>query len=109
MNKNLLLLSSMLSFVSVPAFAAQDTASDAAADASGNAADIVVTAQKREQRITDVPISISAYSGAFLEQIGGTELNKVSAITPGFVIQLQDKFAPGFSVRGIRNRLGGGV
>jgi len=100
-NKNLLLLSSALSFVSVPAFAAQDTASDTAADADGNAADIVVTAQKREQRITDVPISISAYNGAFLEQIGGTELNKVSAITPGFVIQLQDKFAPGFSVRGI--------
>lgn len=41
MNKNLLLLSGALSFVSVPAFAAQDTASDTAADASGNAADIV--------------------------------------------------------------------
>lgn len=63
--------------------------------------DIVVTAQKREQRITDVPMAISAYSADALERIGGTELSKVSAITPGFVIQLQDKFAPGFSVRGI--------
>ncbi len=63
--------------------------------------DIVVTAQKREQRITDVPMSISAYSADNLEQIGGTELSKVSALTPGFVIQLQDKFAPGYSIRGI--------
>ena len=106
MNRNFLLLSTALSFVSVPALAAEDSASETAADtgladSGGSTADIVVTAQKREQRITDVPISISAYSGTFLEQIGGTELNKVSAITPGFVIQLQDKFAPGFSVRGI--------
>lgn len=63
--------------------------------------DIVVTAQKREQRITDVPMSISAYGSAFLEQVGGTELSKVSALTPGFVVQLQDKFAPGYSIRGI--------
>ncbi|WP_307002518.1 TonB-dependent receptor [Sphingomonas sp. SORGH_AS_0879] len=67
--------------------------------AMGN--DIVVTAQKREQRISDVPMSITALNAENLELIGGTELSKVSAITPGFVIQLQDKFAPGFSIRGI--------
>lgn len=67
-------------------------------DTSG---DILVTAQKREQRITDVPMSISAYGATFLEKIGGVELSKISAITPGFVVQLQDKFAPGFSIRGI--------
>lgn len=68
---------------------------------SGGLEVITVTAQKREQRITDVPMAMSAYDGEFLEQIGGTELDKVAAITPGFVIQLQDKFAPGFSIRGI--------
>ena len=36
---------------------------------------IVVTAQKREQEITDVPMAMSAYSGEFLEKIGGSELN----------------------------------
>lgn len=98
-----------------PARAGEPAAADMAADmtAGGAAAeaepaeggasggDIIVTAQKREQRITDVPMSISAYGAEFLEAIGGTELSKVSAITPGFVIQLQDKFAPGFSIRGI--------
>ncbi len=76
-------------------------AADAAADTGDSGGDIVVTAQKREQRITDVPMAISAYGADFLEQIGGSELSKISAITPGFVIQLQDKFAPGFSIRGI--------
>ncbi|WP_246152414.1 TonB-dependent receptor [Sphingomonas montanisoli] len=68
---------------------------------TGLGGDIVVTAQKREQRITDVPMAISAYDGNFLETVGGTELSKVAALTPGFVVQLQDKFAPGFSIRGI--------
>ena len=113
MNKTAFFVSTMLAGLASPAFAADAIATDSAAETatdsaandgfsgSNHSADIVVTAQKREQRITDVPIAISAYSGAFLEQIGGTELSKISAITPGFVIQLQDKFAPGFSVRGI--------
>lgn len=81
--------------------AAEDNAEgNVSAHAQGNG-DIIVTAQKREERITDVPMSISAYSAPFLEQIGGTELSRIAAITPGFVMQLQDKFSPGFSIRGI--------
>ncbi|MFV0477469.1 MAG: TonB-dependent receptor [Parahaliea sp.] len=73
-----------------------------AGEITDNALEVItVTAQKREQRITDVPMSMSAYDDEFLQQIGGTELDRVAAITPGFVIQLQDKFAPGFSIRGI--------
>lgn len=70
-----------------------------APDAVGG--DIIVTAQKREQRITDVPIAMSAYDAKFLNQIDATELTRVSQVTPGFVIQLQDRFAPGFSIRGV--------
>ncbi len=72
---------------------------DAAQSAAGG--EIIVTAQKREQKITEVPMAISAYDSKTLERIGGTELSKVSAITPGFVVQLQDKFMPGFSIRGL--------
>ena len=104
-----LLLCSVMLLAATPAHAQQAPAADAAnagADAQADGAnalsgDIIVTAQKREQRITDVPMSISAYSAGFLEQVGGTELNRVAAITPGFVVQLQDKFAPGYSIRGI--------
>jgi outer membrane receptor protein involved in Fe transport len=83
---------------SMPVARADDTAS---APEWGKVEEVIVTAQKREQRITDVPMAISAFTGEFLEQLGGRELSNVAAVTPGFVIQLQDKFAPGFSVRGI--------
>ena len=62
---------------------------------------IIVTAQKRSQKITEVPMSLSAYNGAFLNRIGATELNKVAQITPGLVIELQDRLLPGISLRGI--------
>lgn len=89
----------LMPFSALPAHAADVAAAEAGALPAD--ADIVVTAQKREQRITDVPMSISAYGREFLDRIGGTELTRISAITPGFVVQLQDKFAPGFSIRGI--------
>lgn len=99
-----LLVSSLMALSVAQAHAREAASSPPAASVdaeSGMSGDIVVTAQKREQRITDVPMAISAYGSEFLEKIGGTELSKISAITPGFVVQLQDKFAPGFSIRGI--------
>jgi len=67
----------------------------------GTVDELVVTAQKRAQRITDVPISISAFDSRFLEQIDARGLDQVAAVTRGFVLQLQNKFAPGFSIRGV--------
>ncbi len=63
--------------------------------------DIIVTAQKRTQRISEVPMSISAYDGATLERLGVTELDRIAQLTPGLVIQLQDRLLPGISLRGI--------
>ncbi|WP_421739469.1 TonB-dependent receptor [Caulobacter sp.] len=71
------------------------TANDTALD------EIVVTAQKRTQRISDVPMSISAYDQLFLKQIAATELTRVAQVTPGLTIQLQDRLLPGISLRGI--------
>ena len=66
-----------------------------------DAGEIIVTAQKRSQRLSEVPISISAYDTAALERIGATELERVAQVTPGLSIQLQDRLLPGISVRGI--------
>lgn len=63
--------------------------------------DIVVTAQKRTQRISEVPMSISAYDGKTLERLGVAELDRVAQLTPGLVIQLQDRLLPGISLRGV--------
>jgi iron complex outermembrane receptor protein len=46
-------------------------------------AEIVVTAQKREENLQDVPISISAFSGDELEARGVTSPTALAAITPG--------------------------
>lgn len=68
--------------------------------------EIMVTAQKREQSIADVPVAISAYDGTFLEQLGVAELDVLSDITPGLVIQEQSPNNPGFVIRGITSDSG---
>jgi iron complex outermembrane receptor protein len=46
--------------------------------------DIVVTARRREESAQTVPVSVTAFSGAALEQRGVRELQDLNAITPGF-------------------------
>lgn len=95
MNKtNVIVLISLYSTAAWPAAGLAQTMETGANE-------IVVTAQKRPQRITDVPLSISAYDHGMLEQLGASELDKVAAVTPGLVIQIQDKFSPGLVIRGI--------
>jgi iron complex outermembrane receptor protein len=85
--------SSLLFATSILAFAAsanaQDTAPAAAAPApdSGNAGitDIIVTAQRRAENLTSVPLSISAQTGATLSASGIKQLSEVKFTTPGFL------------------------
>src|SRR3546814_17114601 len=46
--------------------------------------DIVVTARRRDERLQDVPVSVVAFSGEFLEDRGVRELTDLPAIVPGF-------------------------
>ncbi len=68
--------------------------------------EITVTAQKRVQSIQDVPVTISAYDGGFLEELGIAELDVLSDVTPGLVIQEQSPNNPGFVIRGITSDSG---
>lgn len=66
---------------------AQDQASADAgqADAVDMAADeIVVTAQKREERAKDIPISISAFGGEALSKANITDVLEVERLVPNF-------------------------
>ncbi|WP_139319960.1 TonB-dependent receptor plug domain-containing protein, partial [Serratia marcescens] len=77
---------------------AQDTAS-----ASGDAqpGDIIVTAQKREQALIDVPLSITAITGETLARRGASAVEDVQYSVPGISIT---QFAPGqqrVQIRGI--------
>ena len=81
-NRTLLLkLFSILlaAMTAVPAIAQESTD-------EGMLEEVMVTAQKREQSIQDVPISISAFSGEYLEETGIRTLEEVAKITPNFYI-----------------------
>ncbi|MDO7842313.1 TonB-dependent receptor [Sphingomonas immobilis] len=65
--------------------------------------DIVVTAQRREERLQDVPISISAFSAATLQNSGIQSSKELAQVVPGFNFA-QSSFSPQPTIRGIGTR-----
>ncbi len=65
--------------------------------------EIVVTAQKREQLLSDVPIAVSAYSSDQLQKSGVTDLRSLMSLSPGLVTTSTDSETDGttFRLRGI--------
>ncbi|MBB6184948.1 TonB-dependent receptor [Oleiagrimonas soli] len=85
---------------------ATDNGPAPAASASGapqavNLHSITVTAQKREQQVSDVPIAMSAYSGAFLKDMNIQNAQDLSDYVPGFNAELQSPNTPGYQIRGL--------
>lgn len=62
--------------------------------------DIVVTAQKREERIQDVPISISVVDQEQILNSGGSQLVDYAAYVPG--LQVENAGSPGRSTLSLR-------
>ena len=80
-------------------------AQDAApADDQGGLEEIIVTAQKIEQRATDVPITLSVLDGGRMEAPGVSDLDELSNYVPGLNIQGQSANNPGSVIRGITFR-----
>ncbi len=63
--------------------------------------EIIVTAQKREQNLQDVPIAITVFSGDELDVRGIVDIQSLSQRTPGFTAGAKDASASQFSIRGI--------
>lgn len=62
--------------------------------------EIVVTAQKRTERLQDVPISISVISGEQMQQSGASQLSDYAAYVPG--LQVNNAGSPGRSTLTLR-------
>lgn len=63
--------------------------------------DIIVTAQKRSERLQDVPISITAVSGDQLARQGVVSTADLAKVVPGFTFQNSAYGVPIFTIRGI--------
>lgn len=93
----------MLTGASVPALAQEAPATPAPAETvADNGTDIVVTAQKRAERLQDVPIAVSALGGDSLERQRVTQADELA----GKIVNLQltstvGDNTPIFALRGV--------
>ena len=71
---------------------------DAGDVASG---EIIVTAQKRSERIDRVPLSIQAFSGETLREAGITDTSGLIQLTPGLSYAKSSANTPIYTLRGI--------
>lgn len=74
--------------------------------------EIVVTARGREETLLEIPVSVSALSQEQLDIAGISDIENLSAYTPGFTFENSDGQAGGRSsssiqFRGIRQQVGG--
>jgi len=94
MSKSAFLLSAaVLAGLAVPAAAqnlrgsaADAKPSDAKSGDSPNTADIVVTATRRSERLSNVPIAVSAFGQAALQNSGATDIRQMTQIAPSLLV-----------------------
>jgi outer membrane receptor protein involved in Fe transport len=92
MRKSALMLSVAAIAIAVPAFAqdvpaaqqAPAASPETAADETG--ADIIVTATRRAERLSDVPIAVSAVSQQALQNSGATDIRALAQLAPSLLV-----------------------
>ncbi len=68
--------------------------------------EVIVTAQKREQSLQDIPASVSAISGQFVNEIltAGENIRGLNARVPSLVVESSNgRQSPRFYIRGVGN------
>jgi iron complex outermembrane receptor protein len=63
--------------------------------------EIIVTAQKKEETLQDIPMSITAITGAQIDEDGIRDLNDIQGRTPGLVVANFSVGQPEIAIRGI--------
>ena len=71
--------------------------------------EIIVTAQKREERLIDVPMSITALSGVELQQRGLSSIQDISFAVPGMAMREDGPGSYTIFMRGLSNQYGNGA
>jgi iron complex outermembrane receptor protein len=73
-------------------------AQEAANDDTG---EIVVTAQKREQKLQDIGLSVTAIGGAMLDSVGRQDMTALAAQVPGLQVASYSPTITVFNIRGV--------
>jgi iron complex outermembrane receptor protein len=63
--------------------------------------EVLVTAQKREQTLQDIPVAVSAFSGDFMKKANITDVRGLVDFTPGFSGRTEDSFTDALAMRGV--------
>jgi iron complex outermembrane recepter protein len=87
--------------IATPAFAQDETVAD-----DSGLEEIVVTAQRREENLQDVPLSVTAVSGDKLDAIsaGGVDVRGISGRVPSLLVESSfGRTFPRFYIRGLGN------
>lgn len=79
----------------------KDDQADSDNDQRSSFGDIVVTANKREQNLNDVGISVSAFSSEQLDQLGITEATQITQQIPGLQLNAWSPNVTIFNLRGV--------
>jgi len=106
MSAALILSTSVFAVVAAQAAQAEPAAEHgaafpASAEPAAETDEIIVTAQKRAERLSDVPMSITAASGEQLDKRGVSDVADLAKIAPGLTFQPSDYGSPVFTIRGI--------
>ena len=70
-----------------PAFAQDEPAPAGTEAQTGDDAEVVVTARRREESLQNVPIAVTAFSGDALERQGATDITDLSDVTPNVTLE----------------------
>lgn len=68
--------------------------------------EVIVTAQKREQRLVDVPVAITAIGGEEIAQKGLTNIQDISFAVPGMALREDGPGSYQIFMRGLSNQYG---
>jgi len=63
--------------------------------------EVIITAQKREQSLQDVPVTVSAFSGDFVEESGVRDIRDIAGLTPNMSIKSRGETESTVFMRGI--------
>jgi outer membrane receptor protein involved in Fe transport len=63
--------------------------------------EVIVTAQKRSQAVTDIPMSITAFTGESMVEMGVQDTTDIAAFIPGMAYSYSPTGTPIYTLRGI--------